>query len=157
MEGCMNVCLGGTFYPLHKGHKALLRKAFQIAGPTGTVFIGVTSNEMIQQKGRLASYEQRKRAIQKFLEKENVRKQSTIQQLTDKFGPTMGGNFDAIVVSPETKSTAEEINEKRLQRGKKPLQIIVIPFVLSEDGKPISSTRIRKNEIDENGLLRKED
>lgn len=153
----MNVCLGGTFYPFHKGHKELIRKAFQIAGPAGTVFIGITSSDMIQKKGKFATYEYRKKIIEKFLEQENFLKQSTIQHLTNKFGPTLEKDFDAIVVSPETKPTAEEINKKRIQKGKKPLQIITIPFVLSEDGKTISSTRIRKKEIDENGKLIEED
>lgn len=155
MNGCMNVCLGGTFYPLHKGHKELIRKAFQIAGPTGTVFIGITSKNMIQQKGMLTSFEHRKQEIEKFLKKENFLKQSTIQQLTNKYGPTLEKDFDAIIVSPETKPTAEEINEMRIQRNKKPLEIILTPFILSEDGKPISSTRIRKKEINENGELLK--
>lgn len=157
MIGSMNVCLGGTFYPFHKGHKELIRKAFQIAGPAGTVFIGITSSTMIQRKGRLAPYEHRKKIIEEFLEQEHVLKQATIQKLTNKFGPTLKGDFNAIVVSPETRPTAEEINKKRTQQGKKPLQIITIPFVLSEDEKPISSTRIRKNEIDENGKLLTED
>ncbi len=151
----MNVCLGGTFYPLHKGHKELIRKAFQIAGPAGTVFIGITSESMIQQKGRLASFEHRKQEIEKFLKQENFLKQSTIHQLTNKYGPTLEKDFDAIVVSLETKLTAEEINEMRIQRNKKPLEIILIPLVLSEDGKTISSTRIRKKEINENGELLK--
>lgn len=157
MNGAMNVCLGGTFHPFHKGHKELIRKAFQIAGPTGTVLIGITSSAMIQKKGKLASYEHRKKIIEEFLEQEQVLKQSTIQKLTNKFGPTLEGDFDAIVVSPETRPTAEEINKKRIQQGKKPLQIISIPFVLAEDEKQISSTRIRKNEIDENGTLLQED
>lgn len=153
MVGSMNVCLGGTFHPFHKGHKELIRKALQIAGPAGTVFIGITSSDMIKKKGRLVSYEHRKKIIEEFLEQEHALKQSTIEKLTNKFGPTPEGDFDAIVVSPETRPTAEEINKKRIQHGKKPLQIISIPFVLAEDEKPISSTRIRKKEIDENGEL----
>ena len=83
--------------------------------------------------------------------------QATIQPLSNKFGPTLEGDFDAIVVSPETKPTAEEINKKRKQLGKKPLQIVVIPFVLSEDNQPISSSRIRRKEIDENGTMLKKE
>ena len=153
----MKVCLGGTFYPLHKGHKELLRKAFQVAGPQGSVFIGLTSPTMIKKKGKLASFEKRKQAIVQFLAEENVLQQATIQPLSNKFGPTLEGDFDAIVVSPETEPTAEEINRKRTHLGKTPLQIIVIPFVLSEDGTPISSSRIRRKEIDENGSMVKQE
>jgi pantetheine-phosphate adenylyltransferase len=147
----MNVCLGGTFYPLHKGHKELLRKAYQVAGPHGSVFIGLTSTAMAQKKGDLASFEKRKESIKQFLAKEGVHQKITIRSISDTYGPTLKGDFDAIVVSPETEPTAEEINRKRTTLGKRPLQIIVIPFVLSEDGIPISSSRIRRNEIDENG------
>jgi pantetheine-phosphate adenylyltransferase len=157
MVTCMNVCLGGTFYPLHKGHKILLEKAFQIAGPKGSVFIGVTSTEMAKKKGELASFEKRKKIIEQFLSEQNVLKQAIVQPISDKFGPTLQGDFDAIVVSPETKPTAEEINKKRNLLGKKSLQIIVIPFVLSEDRKPISSSRIRQKEIDENGITLKQE
>jgi pantetheine-phosphate adenylyltransferase len=151
----MNVCLGGTFYPFHKGHKALLKKAFQVAGVQGSVFIGVTSAAMVKKKGKLASFEKRKQLIEQFLTEENVLEQVTIQPLSNKFGPTLIRDFDAIVVSPETKPTAEEINKKRTQLRKKPLQIVVIPFVLSEDNQPISSSRIRRKEIDENGTMLK--
>jgi pantetheine-phosphate adenylyltransferase len=153
----MNVCLGGTFYPLHKGHKTLLRKAFQAAGPKGSVFIGITSASMTKKKKEIASFEKRKQSIEHFLTEENVIRQAIIQPLSNKFGPTLKGDFDAIVVSPETQPTAEEINRKRKSLGKKPLQIIVIPFVLSEDGKPISSSRIRRKEIDENGTVLKQE
>jgi pantetheine-phosphate adenylyltransferase len=153
----MRVCLGGTFYPLHKGHKLLLKKAFQVAGVKGSVFIGVTSAAMAKKKGELASFEKRKESIEQFLAEEDVLSQATIQPLSNKFGPTLKGDFDAIVVSPETKPTAEEINKKRKQLGKKPLQIVVIPFVLSEDDQPISSSRIRRKEIDENGALLKQE
>lgn len=153
----MNICLGGTFYPLHKGHKTLLRKAFQLAGPKGSVFIGVTSSLMIKKKKKIASFNKRKQLIEQFLTEENVIKQAIIQQISNKFGPTLNGDFDAIVVSPETQSTANEINRKRKYLRKKPINIIVIPFVLSEDGKPISSSRIRRKEIDENGTMLKQE
>jgi pantetheine-phosphate adenylyltransferase len=153
----MKVCLGGTFYPFHKGHKELLRKAFQVAGSTGSVFIGVTSTVMAKKKGTLASYAERKRMIERFLIEENVLNHARIQSLSDIFGPTLQQDFDAIIVSPETKTTAQEINKKRLQLGKKPMQIVVVPFVLSEDGIPISSSRIRRKEIDENGIISRQE
>lgn len=153
----MNVCLGGTFNLLHKGHKTLLKKAFEIAGPKGSVFIGITSASMVKKKKDIAPFKSRKQAIEQFLTDENVIRRATIQPLSNKFGPTLKEDFDAIVVSPETQSTAEEINRWRKYLGKKPLQIIVTPFVLSEDGKPISSSRIRQKEINENGVILKQD
>jgi pantetheine-phosphate adenylyltransferase len=131
----------------------LLKKAFQIAGPRGTVFIGITSPGMIQKKGNFASFNKRKHAIEKFLEEEQWLHQAMIQQISDKFGPTLKTDFDVIVVSPETEPTAKQINTTRKHLGLKPLRIIVIPFIFSADGKPISSSRIRRMEIDENGAL----
>lgn len=147
----MRVCLGGTFSPFHKGHKLLLKKAVEVAGDTGVVFIGVTSDKCAKRKGSILSFQKRKKMIEQFLSKEKM--QITIQPLLDKYGPSIAGDFDAIVVSPDTKSIAEEINEKRKILGKKSLQIVVIPFVLADDNRPISSTRIRNREINEEGLL----
>jgi pantetheine-phosphate adenylyltransferase len=153
----MKICLGGTFYPLHEGHRELLRKAFQVAGPNGTVFIGLTSQTMIKKKGKIAPYQQRKQSLMHFFSELHVLQQATIRPILNKYGPTIKGDFDAIIVSPETKPTAEEINRRRRAFGKTPLQIIVIPYVLSEDGIPISSSRIRRKEIDENGTILKQE
>jgi len=147
----MRVCVGGTFDLFHNGHKKLLKKAIELAGVNGSIFIGITSDRMTEKKGRIASFEKRKKSIEQFFSEE--RKRAIIQSITDKFGPSIDGDYDAIVVSPETKPTAEEINQKRKQLGKKPLRIVVIPFVLSEDNQPISSSRIRRKEIDENGAM----
>jgi pantetheine-phosphate adenylyltransferase len=151
----MRVCVGGTFDLFHNGHKKLLKKAIELAGANGSIFIGITSDRMTEKKGRIASFEKRKKSIEQFLSEEG--KRTIIQSITDKFGPSIDGDYDAIVVSPETKPTADEINKKRKQLGKKPLQIVVIPFVLSEDNQPISSSRIRLKEIDENGTLLKQE
>jgi pantetheine-phosphate adenylyltransferase len=153
MIASMNVCLGGTFYPLHNGHKALLRKAFQIAGQNGSVLIGLTSDTMAKTKGTHAPFKQRKKTLENFIVESNTKIPVTIQPLFDAYGPSIDGNFDAIVVSPETHSTAEEINRKRKNLEKQPLRIIVVPFVLADDNKPISSTRIRNKEINENGTI----
>ena len=47
----------------------------------------------------------------------------------------------------------ENITRKRVENGKKPLKIVKISYVLAEDKKPISSTRIYKNEIDDEGRV----
>lgn len=153
----MKVCLGGTFDILHEGHKQLIVTACTLAGPFGTVVIGITEEFLSVKQRKINSYQKRRKAIERFLSEKESIPHIIITPIQDKYGPTIEENFDAIVVSPETKPVAEEINEKRTQRGKKPLQIIVVPFVLAVDGRPISSTRIRKGEIDENGThLQKE-
>lgn len=147
----MKVCIGGSFNYLHKGHKLLIVKAFEIAGRKGTVFIGLSTGDLIKNKKSMKSLDERKNDLEKYLSKKGFIDFTTIKPINDKYGPTLEEDFDAIVVSPETINTAKEINQKREQRGKKPLEIIKIPFVLAKDGKPISSTRIINKEIDEDG------
>ena len=149
----MRVCIGGTFYPFHKGHKLLVKTAIKIAGKQGLVFIGITTETMTKNKKNVDTFEKRKQMIKRYINKLNASNQVKIQPIKDKYGPSINGDFDVIIVSPETYKTAKEINQKRIEKGKKPLVIIQIPFVLADDVKPISSTRIKNKEIDENGHL----
>ncbi len=63
--------------------------------------------------------------------------------------------MEAIVVSTETVHKAFEINKTRSKRKLQPLIIITVPMMRAEDGKLISSTRIREGEIDSSGNLLK--
>ena len=149
----MKVCIGGTFDIIHKGHKLLISKAFEIANENGTVFIGITSDDLIKNKKETRSFNSRKKSVKEFLKKKETLDKAIIKKINNKFGPTVDEDFDAIVVSPETVKTAEEINKIRKNKGKKPIKIVKIPFVLADDGKPISSTRIRNGEIDTEGYI----
>ena len=153
----MKVCIGGTFNFLHKGHKTLIRTAFKSAGENGSVFIGITKGNILNNKNNVFSFNFRKKAIIQFLSEEGITKNFTIKPIFDKYGPSIDENFDAIIVSSETIDTAKDINKKRIKLQKKPLKIITIPFVMAKDNTPISSTRIRNKEIDEEGnILRKD-
>jgi pantetheine-phosphate adenylyltransferase len=153
----MKVCVGGTFNKLHRGHKMLLKKAFEYAGENGFVYIGLSRGSLVKTKKNVKSYDIRKDVIEQFLTDEALINRVRIVPIEKKYGLTLIDDYDAIVVSPETKKIADEINHKRVQMGKKKLKIISIPYILSEDGKPISSTRIIDNEIDENGNIIQED
>lgn len=149
----MRVCIGGTFSPLHKGHKILIKKAFEVAGEEGSVFIGVVTGKMLKGKGDVKPFEGREKIIEQFLSEEGLTEDATIEPIYDKYGPSIQEDFDAIVVSPETIKNAEEINNKRKKLNKKPLKIIQIPFILAEDKLPISSSRIKRKEINEDGMV----
>jgi len=149
----MKVCIGGTFDPLHKGHKTLLRKACEIAGNQGKVFIGITEGELIKGKQLVCSFEKRKKKIQKFLSTIQGTCTIQVQPIYDIFGPTLEQDFDAIIISSESKKNAEIINKQRITRGKKSLQIIEIPLVLADDHLPIRSSRIKHHEIDTEGKI----
>ena len=145
------VAVGGTFDKFHDGHKKLLSTAFQIGNK---VEIGVTSDEFGGLKGDIDSCEERMNNLKSFFsDKTNF----IVIPLNDPYGTTIyDGDFDAIVVSEETEPTAVEINEIRVSKGMDPLDIVVVSFVLAYDGNPISSTRIRRGEINQNGnIIRK--
>ena len=152
----MRVCLGGTFDNLHRGHKELLDKSLELAGKKGFLFIGLTTDAFIKNKKNVNSFYKRKKEIESYLEEKKVSINVNIQPINNRFGPTIEEDFDVIVVSPESYKTAIEINRKREYLGKKPMKIVKIPFVLAEDNKPISSTRIRNKEVDAKGRLVKD-
>jgi len=148
----MNVCFSGTFNVLHKGHKHLIDKAIQTAGKNGTVYIGVTEGEMLRKKKFSKPLNERINGIKEYLSNKKYDNRAVIKVIYDKYGPAINEEYDAILVSPGSKKNAEEINKKRVENNKKPLKIIEIPYVLAEDKKPISATRILNKEIDENGM-----
>ncbi len=140
----MKVCLGGTFDFIHEGHASLLKKAFEIGDE---VVIGISSDELVSRMGKEAKkYEERKRNLEKFLESRGWR--ARVEMLHDAYGTTLQEDFDAMVVSPETRKMAEKINERRRELNMKEIEIVEIPYVLAEDGIPIASKRIRNGEIE---------
>lgn len=150
------VMVGGTFDYFHDGHRALLKRAFEIGE---RVTIGVCSDEM-QELLRKDSAGIRPLAVRMFSVLSYVNELKALERtelviLNDPLGPAVEDpEADAIVVSAETRKRAEEINRKRRERGLKPLQIVEIPMVLASDGTPISSIRIRYGEMDEHGRVR---
>ena len=145
------VAVGGTFDKFHEGHRLLIEKAFQIGD---NVLIGVTSNEFGGMKGEIEPCDVRMSNLNSLLKD---RSNYHLARLEEHFGPTVDDpSIDAIVVSPETEPTALKINQIRQEKGMKSLEIITIGMVLAQDGKPISSSRIRLGEIDPHGKIIKE-
>lgn len=140
------VAVGGSFDILHSGHRALLDRAFE-AGEF--VLIGLTSDKMAC--AGASGYGKRKETLERLLKHIS---RYEIVELEDPMGDAATDRgIDAIVVSEETAPRALEINEARESKGLRPLEIISIPLVLAEDGKPISSTRIKIGEIDREGRV----
>lgn len=145
------VAVGGTFEPLHDGHRKLLGRACEIA-KGGELVLGLTSNSMARQRTRqVADFAIRKAMVEEFCTSCGV--QPHIIELSDPFGPAIHEDFDYIVVSPETLPAAREINRIRKRSGLGAITIELVDYVLAADGKPISSTRIANGEIDEHGTI----
>ncbi|MEM1566333.1 MAG: phosphopantetheine adenylyltransferase [Candidatus Bathyarchaeia archaeon] len=148
------VGVGGTFDEFHKGHRTLLLKAFEVGEQ---VLIGLCTDEFVAKMNKphpVAHYEERLAELENFLKAHGLTERAKIIPLNDPYGDTLRrGCLEALVVSRETEPTARKINEERAKRGLDPLHIIVIEMVPSENHAPISTTRIRRGEIDREGRL----
>jgi len=153
----VRVVVGGTFDFFHKGHKELLDKAVEIGK---IIEVGITSDEMAEKhRGYpVRSFEERKRLVEDYLKDKDVEYHIVMIQdpcgKNKEFGSAAEENYDAIVVSPETRSMADKINTVRRKNGLELMEVVTIPCILAEDKKPISSKRIRRGDIDEEGKVK---
>lgn len=151
----MNVALGGTFDPIHDGHRKLFKRAFQL----GEVTVGLTSDELAPAtrdvERHVRSFETRRQSLERELASQASKYSHdfSVRKLTEPTGIATEEPFDALVVSPETKAGGEKINTIRRDRDLDPLEIHVVDHVIGEDGKRISSTRVVQGIIDEHGNL----
>ena len=151
----MKVALGGTFDPLHDGHRALFERAFEL----GDVTVGLTSDELAprtrHEDRKVRSFAERKADLEAELSAfaDEHDRSFDIRELSEPTGIASEEQVDVLVVSPETKTGGKRINEIRRERGQGELEIEVVDHVYAEDGDIISSTRIVRGEIDEHGNL----
>lgn len=148
------ITVAGTFDVMHKGHWFLLEEAFQVAD---RVVIGITTDRFAASMKKphiIDPYQVRLSDVKNFLKKKGFLKRAEFFPLDDPFGPsTDNGGIEGILVSEETEPRAEEINQIRVNLGKKPLLIFVMKMIMADDGKPITSTRVRRQEVDRYGRL----
>lgn len=161
METCMlggmypHLFLAGTFDGLHAGHRRLLVEAFRVGE---RVTIGLTSDYFVAkfkfQIPSPKSQKERKRSLVLWLKNNKFTDRSTIIPIDDPYEPAASmKELDALIVTAENRKTGERINALRYALGVSPLVLIEIPMVEAEDGKPVSSTRMRNGEIDGDGKL----
>lgn len=154
-----HLTVGGTFDHFHKGHREVIEKAFASGE---TVWLGITSSAYFSRLDHktaknfdtLQPYAERRNSIIYFLKQKGLIRRAKLVPIDDKYGTTLTDqNIEAIVVSPETELVATEINLLRAQKNWPALEVITIPWVLANDGKPVSSMRIRGGEIDREGKV----
>jgi len=153
MESFDLVAMGGTFDVIHNGHMALLKKSFSISSK---VIIGLSSDQLAVKRGKSLDndYSKRFSLLESTIEKNFPNSSYEISKLENDFGPAVvEGSVKALVVSEETSSKGLHLNELSAERNLSPVEIVVVPMILAEDGKAISSTRIKNSEIDSNGNL----
>lgn len=149
------VVVGGTFDVIHKGHKVLLKKAFNLSR---LVSIGLSTDEYAKKikSYPVIGYGKRKKILEDLLKREGWIKRYEIVPLGDPYGVTTSAeDVEAIVVSEETLGRAREINSIRRRKKLYPLDIICVGMVWAEDKKPITTTRIREGEVDLEGTVLK--
>lgn len=148
--------LGGTFDHFHKGHESLIRHAFSVAE---RMIIGVTDSDLISHKKYLRavqSYEKRVTKLKNFLKQIGLDYKAEIIKLHDVFGPTIENDeIDVLVVSPLTRSGAKLINKARVERNMIVLPVEVCHLEKDVEGDHISSTRVRRGEINKSGFVYK--
>lgn len=144
---------GGTFDIIHRGHIALLSASFAVARH---VIIGLTSDEMVsrKQKKPLQNFDERRAELSRVLDAKFPGSSYRIESLYDDFGPAVcTGKVKALVVSEETRPQGDALNRLRARKGLGPVQVIVVPMVLADDGVRISTSRIKNSEIYRDGRL----
>ena len=147
------VALGGTFDIIHKGHIALLTKAFSISSHA---IIGLTGDDLALKKNKntLNDYFKRFESLTILIEKKFPNSSYVISKLENDFGPAaIEGKVDALIVSEETSNKGEILNALRKNKNLPSVEVVIVPMILAEDGSRISSTRIRNSEIDAEGNL----
>jgi cytidyltransferase-like protein len=146
------VLLGGTFDQLHRGHRKIISSALQVGDK---VVIGLASDRFAAKRGKhheVNNYESRRMNLESFLSAKGELERVEIVPLEDPYGPAVSeAQVYAIVVSRETLDTALEINRIRISRGMTPIQVYVVDLILAEDGKPVSTSRIRGGFINKEG------
>lgn len=142
------VVVGGTFDRLHAGHRLLLTAA---AWATRTrLWIGVTSHQLLARKVHfdlIASFDARAKCASAFAEQ--VRPDLAdiaVAELHDPAGPAaVDESISAMVVSEETRASANQINAARLKHGLPTMKIIVVD-VLGEGVVKLSSSTLREED-----------
>ena len=115
--------------------------------------LGLTTDQMLAYKSDrklIQSYNERHAELEKFIQSEfEIERLDIFPIETTEGGADKMKDLEALIVSDEigVVQNAFDINQMRIDNGLKRFHIIVIPRVRTKDGRPLSSSRIRRGEI----------
>ena len=149
------VVCGGTFDLFHAGHKSFIKDALNASEK---LLLGITDDGYIQNfKNNLGveDFQTRKFAVERFLSSIGASDRVQIVGINNAYEPYLetSTNYEAIVVTQQTKQVALDINAKRSQNGAPQLEVVVSLMKEASDGGIISSSRIRNGEINREGKV----
>jgi len=139
-----HVVLGGTFDTLHSGHVKLLATATLVGE---RILIGVTSDSFAStyKQYKVKPLSTRLTNLKSLMNLIAPDKEISYIEINDPFGPAVSDpRLEAIVASIETAPRALQINEERVKRGLRPMEVVVITTVRDGYGHVLSSTYIRR-------------
>jgi pantetheine-phosphate adenylyltransferase len=117
------------------------------------VAFGLTTDQMLSYKSDrklIQKYDERLSELEKFIQSEfDIERASIFPIETTEGGADKMKDLDALIVSDEigVVQNAFDINQLRIDNDLRRFHIIVIPRVRTKDGRPLSSSRIRRGEI----------
>jgi hypothetical protein len=156
------VAIAGTFDHLHRGHEEFISRAFELGEK---VIIGLMSDGYVEGKAtgnrqqakvqlKIQNFKERKEGLVNHLNKKQLLNRAEIVKIDDIYGPTIkDSEIEALVVTRETRKGGRLVNKKRKELGLPPLKLLTVPFAKTQDGRRISSIRIRLGEIDRKGKV----
>ena len=115
--------------------------------------LGLTTDRMLEYKSDrklIQSYDERYAELTKFIQSEfDIERSSIFPIETTEGGADKMKDLDALIVSDEigVVQNAFDINQMRIDNNLKRFHIIVVPRVRTKDGRPLSSSRLRRGEI----------
>ena len=153
-----SVAVGGTFDGMHYGHRKLLTLAVSSVLPnTGKLTIGITTDEMLQQKEfseLIPHINERIKGVRDFVDTlaPGMKNRVRIVPIVDQFGPPGSAHdsniynekndYDALVLSHETLETGRMLNQHRVDMlGMDPLTLLC---TRRTEAYGMSSTTLRK-------------
>lgn len=152
-ERAEHLIVGGSWDIFHSGHRYIILTALEKGE---TIDIGITSDSMLERKlgdHSEDSFDQRRSNIEEFLRSRGRFEDVRLIEIGDFYGNAVEEG-DKLLVNPENTGNAEKINERRVETGRERIEVEVLEKLEAVDGAPISCTRIRDGEIDQNGLSR---